>query len=129
VQVTAEEVEALLAIVELHSPRLVRVQLETKALQDDPDTLLGLLAFLPGPTHDHKVVCVSPRHPQGGAVTGPQDIEHVQEDVRQQGGVISPLLSNIYLHVLDVLWTRHSAPLGTLVRYCDDFVVICRTKR
>jgi group II intron reverse transcriptase/maturase len=44
-----------------------------------------------------------------------------------QGGVISPLLSNIYLHVLDVLWTRHSAPLGTLVRYADDFVVMCRT--
>jgi group II intron reverse transcriptase/maturase len=46
-----------------------------------------------------------------------------------QGGVISPLLSNIYLHVLDTLWTRHSFPLGTLVRYCDDFVVICKTKR
>ena len=46
-----------------------------------------------------------------------------------QGGVISPLLSNIYLHVLDRLWTRHSAPLGTLVRYCDDFVVMCRTKK
>ncbi len=46
-----------------------------------------------------------------------------------QGGVISPLLSNIYLHVLDVLWTRHSAPLGTLVRYADDFVVLCRTKK
>jgi len=46
-----------------------------------------------------------------------------------QGGVISPLLSNIYLHVLDVLWTRHSAPLGMLVRYADDFVVMCRTKR
>ncbi|MCB9587784.1 MAG: group II intron reverse transcriptase/maturase [Polyangiaceae bacterium] len=46
-----------------------------------------------------------------------------------QGGVISPLLSNIYLHVLDVLWTRHSAPYGTLVRYADDFVVICRTKK
>lgn len=46
-----------------------------------------------------------------------------------QGGVISPLLSNIYLHVLDVLWTRHSAPLGTLVRYADDFVVMCRTKK
>jgi hypothetical protein len=42
--------------------------------------------------------------------------------------VISPLLSNIYLHVLDVLWTRHSAALGTLVRYADDFVVMCRTK-
>lgn len=45
-----------------------------------------------------------------------------------QGGVISPLLSNIDLHVLDVLWTRASAPLGTLVRSCDDFVVMCRTK-
>lgn len=46
-----------------------------------------------------------------------------------QGGVISPLLSNIYLHVLDVLWTRHSAPLGTLVRYADDLAVVCRTRR
>jgi group II intron reverse transcriptase/maturase len=46
-----------------------------------------------------------------------------------QGGVISPLLSNIYLHVLDVMWTRKSAPLGTLVRYADDFVVMCRTKK
>jgi len=45
-----------------------------------------------------------------------------------QGGVISPLLSNIYLHVLDDLWTRTSAPLGTLVRYADDFVVLCRTR-
>lgn len=46
-----------------------------------------------------------------------------------QGGVISPLLSNIYLHVLDELWTRHSAPYGTLVRYADDFVVVCRTRK
>jgi group II intron reverse transcriptase/maturase len=46
-----------------------------------------------------------------------------------QGGVISPLLSNIYLHVLDDLWMRHSARFGTLVRYADDFVVMCRTKK
>jgi group II intron reverse transcriptase/maturase len=45
-----------------------------------------------------------------------------------QGGVISPLLSNIYLHVLDILWTRHSAPSGALVRYADDFVVMSRTR-
>ena len=25
--------------------------------------------------------------------------------------------------IRDVLWTRHSAPVGTLVRYADDFVV------
>ena len=41
-----------------------------------------------------------------------------------QGGVISPLLSNIYLHVLDRVWRRHGAHLGELVRYADDFVVM-----
>ena len=45
-----------------------------------------------------------------------------------QGGVISPLLSNIYLHVLDDVWTRRSPHLGVLVRYADDFVVMCDTK-
>jgi RNA-directed DNA polymerase len=46
-----------------------------------------------------------------------------------QGGVISPLLSNIYLSVLDVVWEKRCAQLGVLVRYADDFVVMCRTKR
>jgi group II intron reverse transcriptase/maturase len=46
-----------------------------------------------------------------------------------QGGVISPLLSNIYLHVLDAAWTQHGVEYGTLVRYADDFVVICRTRQ
>jgi RNA-directed DNA polymerase len=45
-----------------------------------------------------------------------------------QGGVISPLLSNIYLHVLDTVWTRRDVHLGVLVRYADDFVVMCDTK-
>jgi group II intron reverse transcriptase/maturase len=45
-----------------------------------------------------------------------------------QGGVISPLLSNIYLHYLDTVWEDRCAHLGTLVRYADDFVVMCRTK-
>lgn len=27
------------------------------------------------------------------------------------------------------MWTRHSAPYGTLVRYADDFVVVCRTRK
>ena len=44
-----------------------------------------------------------------------------------QGGVISPLLSNIYLHILDTVWTKRCAHLGTLVRYADDFVVLCGT--
>lgn len=42
-----------------------------------------------------------------------------------QGGVISPLLANIYLHVLDMYWMTRFSHLGELVRYADDFVVIC----
>ena len=45
-----------------------------------------------------------------------------------QGGVISPLLSNIYLHVLDAAWEREGAQYGLLVRYADDFVVMCDTR-
>jgi len=46
-----------------------------------------------------------------------------------QGGVISPLLANIYLHeVLDKWWTREVQPRlrgkTFLVRYADDFVVV-----
>lgn len=46
-----------------------------------------------------------------------------------QGGVISPLLANIYLHYLDCKWELHYKHLGKLIRYCDDFVIICRTKK
>ena len=45
-----------------------------------------------------------------------------------QGGVISPLLANIYLNVLDLLWERQCRHLGELVRYADDAVVLCRTR-
>ncbi len=46
-----------------------------------------------------------------------------------QGGVISPLLANAYLHILDRIWERHRLKdkLGAhLVRYADDFVVLCK---
>jgi group II intron reverse transcriptase/maturase len=42
-----------------------------------------------------------------------------------QGGVISPLLANIVLHELDREWQRDCQHLGILVRYADDFVVLC----
>lgn len=45
-----------------------------------------------------------------------------------QGGVISPLLANIYLHVLDRAWNQDYKQLGILVRYADDFVVMCKTE-
>jgi len=46
-----------------------------------------------------------------------------------QGGVISPLLANCYLHILDRIWVRHQLDrkLGArIVRYADDFVVLCK---
>jgi group II intron reverse transcriptase/maturase len=46
-----------------------------------------------------------------------------------QGGVISPLLANIYLNVLDKVWerrgyTRKEGPNVQLVRYADDLVLL-----
>ena len=45
-----------------------------------------------------------------------------------QGSPISPLLANIYLHVLDRHWMLECSSLGKLIRYCDDFVIVCRTE-
>ena len=44
-----------------------------------------------------------------------------------QGGVISPLLSNIYLHAFDRAFVARG--IGTLVRYADDWVALCRSER
>ncbi len=43
-----------------------------------------------------------------------------------QGGVISPLLANIYLHAFDRAWAESGT--GELVRFCDDFVMLCTTR-
>jgi RNA-directed DNA polymerase len=45
-----------------------------------------------------------------------------------QGGVISPLLANVYLNDLDRIWKATCSHLGQLVRYADDFVILCRTR-
>ena len=43
-----------------------------------------------------------------------------------QGGVISPLLANVYLHRIDRAWDVREH--GVLVRYADDVVVMCATR-
>jgi RNA-directed DNA polymerase len=45
-----------------------------------------------------------------------------------QGSPLSPLLANIALHVLDRAWKASGWRLGTLIRYCDDFVVLCASR-
>jgi RNA-directed DNA polymerase len=41
---------------------------------------------------------------------------------------MSPLLANIYLHLLDRLWAKKCGSLGVLIRYADDFVVMAPTE-
>ena len=43
-----------------------------------------------------------------------------------QGGVLSPLLSNIYLHEIDKLWCNNQSV--RLIRYADDAVFLCRSE-
>ena len=42
-----------------------------------------------------------------------------------QGGVISPLLCNVYLHRLDRAWDTRT--FGVLVRFADDLLVVCKS--
>jgi RNA-directed DNA polymerase len=64
---------------------------------------------------------------RAGVLTG----EGLQRTVAgtPQGGVISPLLANIYLHAFDRAMAAVNARLGgvVLVRYADDFVIMCRS--
>lgn len=45
-----------------------------------------------------------------------------------QGGVISPLLANLYLHYAFDVWMRRTFPQCPFARYADDAVVHCRSK-
>ncbi len=45
---------------------------------------------------------------------------HETDKGTPQGGVISPLLANIYLHEFDKFWTEQRLVEGRLVRYADD---------
>jgi RNA-directed DNA polymerase len=51
---------------------------------------------------------------------------HLNEQGTPQGGVISPLLANIYLHPLDQAMTERG---HRLTRYADDFVICCKTQK
>jgi group II intron reverse transcriptase/maturase len=46
-----------------------------------------------------------------------------------QGGVVSPLLANIFLHVVFDKWMEKYHPEKPFERYADDIVVHCKTER
>jgi RNA-directed DNA polymerase len=51
---------------------------------------------------------------------------HLNEKGTPQGGVISPLLANVYLHPLDELMTERG---HRITRYADDFVICCKSQK
>jgi RNA-directed DNA polymerase len=53
-------------------------------------------------------------------------VQHETLSGTPQGGVVSPLLANIYLNAFDQAWQREG--VGELVRYADDFVILCRSR-
>ena len=61
------------------------------------------------------------QHPDGS-------IEHITQGI-PQGGVISPLLANLYLHYVFDMWMAKHYPQIPFVRYADDIVCHCRTQQ
>ena len=46
-----------------------------------------------------------------------------------QGGVISPLLANLFLHYAFDVWLRHHHPRNLFERYADDAIVHCQSEK
>ena len=83
------------------------------------DTLMELVSRR---ISDRRVLRLIRRWPEAGVMEEGRYIE-ANGLGTPQGGVISPLLSNIYLHSFDKMFQRSAIP-AIPVRYCDDFVIL-----
>ena len=81
-----------------------------------------LLTLVAGKVSDRRILALIGAFLEQQVLDGGQ--QWTPEQGTPQGAVISPLLSNIYLDPLDHLMARSGFEM---VRYADDFVVLCRT--
>jgi group II intron reverse transcriptase/maturase len=83
-----------------------------------------LIELLSRTVKDNRVISLINRYLNGGVLVG-QTFEPTKEGV-PQGGPLSPLLSNIMLNELDkeLEYRGHK-----FVRYADDFLILCKSKR
>ncbi|MER9204043.1 reverse transcriptase domain-containing protein [Mesorhizobium sp. M0933] len=59
-----------------------------------------------------------------------QDGQRIERDRgTPQGGVMSPILSNLFLHYAFDLWMKRTYPDLPWCRYADDGLVHCRTEQ